>query len=70
MTTELESKTLVSPKKIRQKYADVINRKKPRLLSAFWGLDNGINGLDGMPITFSWLINSSIDCPQRLQSDP
>jgi len=42
--------------------ADDINLIKPDFLSAFWGLDNGINGLDGMPITFSWLIDpASID---------
>jgi hypothetical protein len=35
----------------------------PRFLSAFWGLDDGMpQQLDGMPITFSWLINpASID---------
>lgn len=42
----------------------------PRFLSAFWGLDDGMpqqicpcaTALDGMPITFSWLINpASID---------
>jgi len=63
MTTRLKPKTLIGPKKISQKYADAINRKKPRLLSAFWGLDNGINGLDGMPITFSWLINPASIAP-------
>jgi hypothetical protein len=38
--------------------------KAPRFLSAFWGLDNGMpqqicpaaTQLDGMPVTFSWLI--------------
>lgn len=42
----------------------------PRFLSAFWGLDDGMpqqicpcaTALDGMPITFSWLINpASVD---------
>jgi len=35
----------------------------PRFLSAFWGLDDGMpQQMDGMPITFSWLINpASID---------
>ena len=40
-------------------------RRTPEFLSAFWGLDDGIQiqgapaatALDGMPITFSWLIN-------------
>ena len=45
--------------------ADDINRKKPEFLSAFWGLDNGAptaTPMDGMPITFSWLIDpASID---------
>jgi len=39
----------------------------PRFLSAFWGLDNGVpqqicpaaTQLDGMPVTFSWLIDPS-----------
>jgi len=45
--------------------ADDINRKGPEFLSAFWGLDNGAptpTPMDGMPITFSWLIDpASID---------
>lgn len=45
--------------------ADDINHKKPEFLSAFWGLDNGaptVPPMDGMPITFSWLIDpASID---------
>ncbi len=48
----------------------VKKRGTPEFLSAFWGLDNGIQiqgaptatALDGMPITFSWLIDpASID---------
>ena len=57
MTTGLKSKAVFSLKGIGAEYAGAINSKKPRFLSAFWGLDNGINGLDGMPITFSHLID-------------
>jgi hypothetical protein len=48
----------------------VTKRGTPEFLSAFWGLDDGIQiqgaptatALDGMPITFSWLIDpESID---------
>jgi len=52
------------------KQVATVRAEAPRFLSAFWGLDDGMpqqicstaTALDGMPITFSWLINpASID---------
>ncbi|MEN9768366.1 MAG: hypothetical protein RLZZ32_2326 [Cyanobacteriota bacterium] len=54
----------------KQSSDPVKKRRTPEFLSAFWGLDDGIQiqgapsatALDGMPITFSWLIDqTSID---------
>jgi hypothetical protein len=47
----------------RLKQVATCRGEAPRFLSAFWGLDDGMpQQLDGMPITFSWLINpASID---------
>lgn len=62
MNSRLKSKGVINLKGINAEYVGAINSRKPKFLSAFWGLDNGINGLDGMPITFSWLIDpKSID---------
>jgi hypothetical protein len=63
MTAGIKSKAIVSRKWISAECAYAINSQKPRFLSAFWGLDNGINGLDGMPITFSWLIDPASIAP-------
>ena len=62
MRSGYKSEAVISLKGVNAEYSGAINSKRPRFLSAFWGLDNGINGLDGMPITFSWLIDpKSID---------
>ncbi len=47
----------------RPKQVATCRGEAPRFLSAFWGLDDGMpQQMDGMPITFSWLINpASID---------
>ena len=54
----------------RLKQVATCRGEAPRFLSAFWGLDDGMpqqicpdaTACDGMPITFSWLINpASID---------
>jgi hypothetical protein len=54
----------------RPKQVATCRGEAPRFLSAFWGLDDGMpqqicpdaTACDGMPITFSWLINpASID---------
>ena len=47
----------------RLKQVATCRAEAPRFLSAFWGLDDGMpQQMDGMPITFSWLINpASID---------
>jgi len=47
----------------RPKQVATCRAEAPRFLSAFWGLDDGMpQQMDGMPITFSWLINpASID---------
>ena len=54
----------------RLKQVATCRAEAPRFLSAFWGLDDGMpqqicpdaTACDGMPITFSWLINpASID---------
>lgn len=54
----------------RPKQVATCRGEAPRFLSAFWGLDDGMpqqicpdaTALDGMPITFSWLIDpASID---------
>ena len=47
----------------RPKQVATCRADAPRFLSAFWGLDDGMpQQMDGMPITFSWLINpASID---------
>ena len=54
----------------RPKHVATCRAEAPKFLSAFWGLDDGMpqqlcptaTALDGMPITFSWLIDpASID---------